>query len=312
MIVRASRSKVTRKLQFIDDFIEAKWNKVLKIIASEIVIKYDVRIKLQVEFLKEKSFLKRFSNVLSSDSLKFSSLKARITRINKLLNRTRVRVNNLAAVDNFDRELLHRWQCNDRQCQNFNDWCFVDFADKYFNINHTQQSLWGKVIVISDNDVSIEQSSIILYRFWINSQKVMTQNSRRLLMQQKRLKKQTNKEEKKNFMSKFMRFNEQQMKMRLVKTMIEQMKRMTFRQRFSLSSSSSQQQWQQSLVNSSYFAYQLSLYSQWKQSVLWQEASSSFSLSILFLLFASSSWSLRFSLIESSEKKKAMIEQFFL
>jgi len=56
---------------------------------------------------------------------------------------------------------------------------------------------------------------------------------------------QTDKEELKNFMSKFMRFNEQQLKMRLVKSMIEQMKRMMSRQRFfsssqSISSSSSQ------------------------------------------------------------------------
>jgi len=58
-------------------------------------------------------------------------------------------------------------------------------------------------------------------------------------MQQKRLKTQTDREETKNFMSKFMRFNEQQMKMRLVKTMIKQMKRMMSCQRLSSSSSSS-------------------------------------------------------------------------
>ncbi len=80
----------------------------LKIITSEIVIEYDVRIKLQAEFSKEKGSLKRFLNVLLFNSLKSSSFKARITRIDKLLNRARVRVNDLAAVDNFNRELLHR------------------------------------------------------------------------------------------------------------------------------------------------------------------------------------------------------------
>jgi len=64
-------------------------------------------------------------------------------------------------------------------------------------------------------------------------------------MHQKRLKMQTDKEESKNFMNKFMRFNEQQLKMRLVKSMIEQVKRMTSRQKSSsssqlISSSSSQ------------------------------------------------------------------------
>jgi len=48
----------------------------LKIIALKIVIKYDVRIKLQIEFLKRKNSLKRFLNVLSFNSLKSLLLKA--------------------------------------------------------------------------------------------------------------------------------------------------------------------------------------------------------------------------------------------
>jgi len=80
----------------------------LEIIASKTVIKYDVRIKLQIEFLKKKSSLKRFLNVLSFNSLKSSLLKARITCIDKLLDYAHVQVDDLAAVNNFDRELLHR------------------------------------------------------------------------------------------------------------------------------------------------------------------------------------------------------------
>ena len=81
----------------------------LEIIALKTVIKYDVRIELQIEFLKKKSSLKRFLNVLSFNSLKFSSFKAtRITRINKLLDRACIRVDDLTAVNNFDHELLHR------------------------------------------------------------------------------------------------------------------------------------------------------------------------------------------------------------
>ncbi len=108
VIVRASRSKATRKLQFIDDFTEAEWNKMLEVIASESVIEYDVRIELQAEFLKGKSSLKRFLNVLSSDPLKPSSPKARNTRTDKLLDRARIRADHLTAAGNFDRELLHR------------------------------------------------------------------------------------------------------------------------------------------------------------------------------------------------------------
>ena len=40
--IQTSRSKIIWKLQFIDDFIEAEWNKMLEIIALKIVIKYDV------------------------------------------------------------------------------------------------------------------------------------------------------------------------------------------------------------------------------------------------------------------------------
>ena len=62
----------------------------LEIIALKIVIKYDVRIKLQIEFLKRKNSLKRLLNVLLFNSLKSSLLKARITCINKLLDCTHV------------------------------------------------------------------------------------------------------------------------------------------------------------------------------------------------------------------------------
>jgi hypothetical protein len=63
----------------------------LEIIALKIIIEYDVRIELQIEFLKMKSSLKRFMNVLSFNSLKSSSFKAtRITRIDKLLDHAHI------------------------------------------------------------------------------------------------------------------------------------------------------------------------------------------------------------------------------
>jgi len=139
---------------------------VLEIIASETAIEYDVRIELQVESLKMKSSLKRSLDVLSSDPLEPSSLKAtRITRIDKLLDRVRIRADSLAAAGNFDSELLHRWQCNDKQCRNLNGWCFVDFAGKHFNMDHTQQALWGKAIANGGDGVTIERPSTSVYRF---------------------------------------------------------------------------------------------------------------------------------------------------
>ena len=315
VIVRASRSKATRKLQSIDDFIEAEWNKVLEVIASEGAIEYEVRIELQAESLKGKGSLKRPLDVLSSDPLEPSSLKARNTRTDKLLDRARIRADHLTAAGNFDRELLHRWQCIDRACRNFNGWCFVDFAGKHFNMDHTQQSLWGKAIATGDDGVTIERPPISLYRFWTGSQGGVTQDSRRSLAYQEKLKTRTDREETKDFMGKFMRFNEQQMEMRLAETMTDQMERMTSRQRPSLPPPPPQQppqQWQPSLVNSSYPAYQPASYSQWQQPVSWQEASPPPSSLIPSLFFASSSRPSRSSLIGSSEEEKAVIEQFFL
>ncbi len=43
-------------------------------------------------------------------------------------------------------------------------------------MNYTQQSFWDKVIIIDDDDITIEKSSIFFYHFWINLQEEMIQN----------------------------------------------------------------------------------------------------------------------------------------
>ncbi len=191
-------------------------------------------------------------------------------------------------------------------------------------MDHTQQSLWGKAIATGDDGVTIERPPTSLYRFWTGSQEEVTQDSRRSLTYQEKLKTRTDKEETKDFMSKFIRFNEQQMKMRLAETMTDQMERMASRQRPPPPSSPPSppsspsppqlppQQWQPPPVNSSYPAYQPASYSQWQQPVSWQEAPPSPSSLISSLSFASSSRPSRSSPIEPPEEEKAVIEQFFL
>ncbi len=191
-------------------------------------------------------------------------------------------------------------------------------------MDHTQQALWGKAIANGEDGVTIERPPTSLYRFWTGSQGVVAQDSRRSVMHQERQDTRTDREEAKDFMGRFMRFNEQQMEMRLAETMTEQMERMASRQRpppppQPITQSIPQQQWQQPPVNSSYLAYQPSSYSQWQQPVptpslhQWQEASPPPPPSLpSSLSFAPPSRQQRSSPIGSPEEEESVIEQFFL
>ncbi len=125
----------------------------------------DYTIKIEVNAKAEKPTRKRPAEVVSEDPDVDERPRQRRTRIDQLLNRARIRAETLADAGNFDRALLNRWQCNDEHCRNQNGFCFVDFAGKHYNMNHTQQSLWGKAISNGEANVSIERSSTSLYNF---------------------------------------------------------------------------------------------------------------------------------------------------
>jgi len=151
-------------------------------------------------------------------------------------------------------------------------------------MNHTQQSLWDKMIFNDEANISIEWSFIFLYNFWSDKQSFVISLSCWSDLHEKRLNVKAEWVKKKDFMTRFTRFNEQQMKMQMSETIINQIERMNLHQKASESHSSSSQKisllqwssWQQSFI---YSFYQLS-YQSWQQSsqsFLWQQSSQSFS-----------------------------------
>ncbi len=214
-------------------------------------------------------------------------------------------------------------------------------------MNHIQQSLWNKTISNDDSNVSIEWSSISLYNFWSDKQSSVTSLSCRSDMHDERLNIKAERVKKKDFMTRFTRFNEQQMKMRMSEAMTDQIEWINSRQKTFESHSSSQQSslsqwfiyslyqilsyqsWQQSSQSSSWqqssqsIQWQQSSQSiQWQQSsqsIQWQQSSSaqstsssSSSSSSSFLSSQSAIAAQRSSLIEESEETKKIFDQFLV
>ena len=136
IVIKANRSKVTWKQQSINDFSELEWDKILLALTEKRATDYTIKIKINAK--TEKFTRKRSAEIVSEDSDADERFRQRCTCIDQLLNRAQIRSSTLADVDNFDRALLNRWQCNDEHCRNQNDFCFVNFAGKHYNMNHTQ------------------------------------------------------------------------------------------------------------------------------------------------------------------------------
>ncbi len=219
IIIKANRSKVIQKQQSIDDFSELEWEKILLALTEKKTTDYTIKIEINAKI--EKSTHKRSAEIVSEDSDADERSRQRRTCIDQLLNRAWIRADTLADVDNFDKALLNHWQCNDEHCRNQNDFCFVNFADKHYNMNHTQQFLWDKTISNVEANINIEQSSTSLYNFWSDKQSSVTLLSRWSDMHEKRLNVKAERVKKKDFMTRFTRFNEQQMKMRMSETMTD-------------------------------------------------------------------------------------------
>ena len=82
-------------------------------------------------------------------------------------------------------------------------------------------------------NVNIEQSSISLYNFWSDKQSSVISLSRWSDLHEKRLNIKAEWVKNKDFMMKFMRFNEQQMKMQMSETMTDQIEWMNLHQKAS-------------------------------------------------------------------------------
>ncbi len=138
IIIKVNKSRVIWKQQFIDDFNELEWNKILLTLTEKKATDYTIKIEINVKI--EKSTCKKSVEIVFEDSEADES-RQRCTCINHLLNRAQIKADTLADINNFDKALLNRWLCNDEHCKNQNDFCFVNFADKHYNMNHIQQSL---------------------------------------------------------------------------------------------------------------------------------------------------------------------------
>jgi len=135
IIIKANKSKVIWKQQFIDDFNELEWEKILLALTEEKVTDYTIKIEINAKI--EKFTCKRSVEIVSEDSDVDERFCQRCTCIDQLLNWTQIKAETLADVDNFNRALLNHWQCNDKHCRNQNDFCFMNFANKHYNMNHT-------------------------------------------------------------------------------------------------------------------------------------------------------------------------------
>ncbi len=66
IVIKANRSKVTRKQQSIDDFSELEWKKILLALTEKKATDYTIKIEINVK--AEKSTCKRSAEIVSEDS----------------------------------------------------------------------------------------------------------------------------------------------------------------------------------------------------------------------------------------------------
>ncbi len=88
IIIKANRSKVTWKQQFIDDFSELEWKKILLALTEKRATDYTIKIEINVK--TEKSTRKRSAEIVSED-FEADESRQRCTCIDNLLNRARIR-----------------------------------------------------------------------------------------------------------------------------------------------------------------------------------------------------------------------------
>ena len=79
----------------------------------------------------------------------------RIIKIDQLLKQQTNRAKIMKIVDNFIMQLLKHWHYVDKRCINHDQWCFVNFTNKHYDINHIQQQKWTLNIVRNESNVFV-------------------------------------------------------------------------------------------------------------------------------------------------------------
>ncbi len=108
-------------------------------------------IKIEIATIVDKNLVKirkkaRLDLISNSLAKEFTS-KARLIKTNRLLEQTRSRATNLENASNINKQLINYWQCHDKQCNNKNNYCFINYTNKHYSIEALKQARWTKVIV---------------------------------------------------------------------------------------------------------------------------------------------------------------------
>ena len=229
-----SDTRAPRRIQSFDELSEAEWERVVAIILKERTDSLSVSIETSAEV--EKTPQKPGSGSIGSGPVNEPIAVEKLTRTDQLLNQAHARADVLADAGNFDQKLMDHWQCRDTRCHNEKGWCFVDYNDKHYDVDHTQQRKWAMAIANGEPGVSIYRPPTELYRLWVKEQGSVTSLSRRSIQKEerererieserKRSNAKADREESTDWMSKFMAFQQQTMSMRMAESMASMMER---------------------------------------------------------------------------------------
>jgi len=115
IIIKVNKSRIIWKQQFINDFNELKWDKILLALTEKKITDYTIKIEINAKI--EKLIHKKSVEIIFKDS-ETDEYCQRCTCINHFLNQAQIKINTLADINNFDKALLNYWQCNDEHCRN--------------------------------------------------------------------------------------------------------------------------------------------------------------------------------------------------
>jgi hypothetical protein len=139
----------------------------------------------------------------------------RSTRTTQLLEEAAIREarrDRILTAGDFQRQLMQKYQCNDRNCTNYNNFCFPDPMDntQHYNILATQHELWANRI--ASGGATIENPPDELKQYWKKKQGSINRDSRQPV-------KKNNAQIMEQFMEMQTKIYEQQMQYRLMEQM---------------------------------------------------------------------------------------------
>ena len=99
-------------------------------------------------------------------------------RVSRLQEQHQVRVETLRTVGDFQGQLMERYRCQEDNCTNRNNFCFVDPVErtKHYNMTVAQQEAWASAM--SRGEATLLNPPSKLYRYWVQEQGGITRNSR--------------------------------------------------------------------------------------------------------------------------------------